>query len=168
MSGNVFLRFQNPSENKLWSEKCVTYLCSLCWYFYLLILFVADLSYFCSNTRSSTVFFPLLLETRPKQTFAQSGSISNFVDVPVKMHLLTGPSLDLLPSAINHGVIHPPLAPLVKWGHCPFHHAASEECGMRQTRHTHTDGNIPPNPAEAAWMEWWWRPDTPLLLFCHL
>lgn len=119
-------------------------------HFYLLILFVADLSYFCSNTRSSAVFCPLLLETRPKQMFTQSGSISNFVDVPVKMHLLTGPSLGLLPSAINHGVIHPPLAPLVKWGHCPFHHAASEECGMRQTRHTHTDGNIPPKPCRSS------------------
>lgn len=43
------------------------------------------------------------------------------------------------PLAINHFALHhPPLAPLVKWGHCPLRCSAYEECGTLQTRHTHT------------------------------
>lgn len=84
-----------------------------------------------SNTRSSTIL-------SWNQSIAQSGSICGPAHVPGRIHLLAGPSSGRLPSAINHAVIHPPLAPLVKWGRCPFRHAASKECGMRRTRHTHT------------------------------
>lgn len=136
MSGNVFMRFQSPSENKLSESMLLISVDLSLLTFYLLILFGADLSYICSSTWSSTVFFSSVPADSSRRSPSLAPSAALPADIPVKIHLLTGPSLGLLPSAINHGVIHPPLAPLVKWGHWPFRHAASEECGMRQTRHT--------------------------------
>lgn len=65
-------------------------------------------------------FYPLFLETRLKQTLTQSGSSRRSADIPVRIHLLTGVSLGLLPSAINHGVIHPPSCTSGEVGPLPF------------------------------------------------
>lgn len=51
----------------------------------------------------------------------------------------------------------PPLAPLVKWGHCPFCRSASEECGEQATQHTHARAHT-----HIFWCTEWnfWRPFT--------
>lgn len=64
--------------------------------------------------------FPLFLEATLKQTFTQSGSSRWSAAIPVRIHLLTGVSLGLLLSAINHGVIHPPSCTSGEVGPLPF------------------------------------------------
>lgn len=72
---------------------------------------------------------------------AEGHDISQFVDVPVRSTCSARrTAFSLWPSITLLSI--PPLAPLEKWGRCPFRRSASEECGMHQTRHTH--GNIPP------------------------
>lgn len=78
-----------------------------------LILFVADfVIVIFLNKRGHRQFFFFTLpgnQTKQSTHTTQAGCSGGSADVPVRIHLLAGPSLGRLPSAINHGVIHPPL-----------------------------------------------------------
>lgn len=78
----------------------------------------------------------------------------------------SSPPLSITPLCI------PPLAPLVKWGHCPFCRSASEECGEQPTQHTHARAHT-----HIFWCTEWnfWRPFTRMVwvscwmkVFCRM
>ena len=96
---------------------------------------VSVLSWIFQDMVQNHLLFHSVIWGWTRSASADDHDISQVVDVPVRSTCSARrTAFSLWPSITLLSI--PPLAPLEKWGRCPFRRSASEECGMHQTRHT--------------------------------
>lgn len=137
-----------------------------CFYFSMLILLVVDSSvHFLWHSRSLTVF----------SSVPGSQTQANIQPVWVCWYSSEDPPAHwcvVRPSPLSHQSRCYPSPLLHLWwsGAAALSttlHLRNSACDRPNT-HTHTNGNIPPDPTEPVWMWWWRQPDALLSLICHV